>query len=56
MTVRSGPGEPTPRAGITAEVIEMWKQLTGRASTPFARRSAMLGWAIVFTAMVPQLL
>ena len=29
MTVRSGPGEQTPRAGIATEVIEMWQQLTG---------------------------
>ena len=29
MTVRSGPGEQTPRAGIATEVIEMWTQLTG---------------------------
>ena len=29
MTVRSGPGEQTPRAGIATEVIEMWQQFTG---------------------------
>jgi len=37
MTVRSGPGEQTPRAGIATEVIEMWKQLTGPEGNDLGR-------------------
>jgi hypothetical protein len=37
MTVRSGPGEQTSRAGIATEVIEMWKQLTGPEGNDLSR-------------------
>jgi hypothetical protein len=37
MTVRSGPGEQTPRAGIAAEVIELWTQLTGPDGNDLSR-------------------
>ena len=37
MTVRSGPGEQTSRAGIATEVIEMWKQLTGPDGNDLSR-------------------
>ena len=40
MTVRSGPGEQTPRAGIATEVIEMWTAAhrPGR-QRPFSHRA-----------------
>ena len=37
MTVRSGPGEQTSRAGIATEVTEMWKQLTGPEGNDLSR-------------------
>ena len=37
MTVRSGPGELTSRAGIATEVIEMWTQLTGPEGNDLSR-------------------
>jgi hypothetical protein len=42
MTVRSGPGEQTPRAGIAAEVIEMWKQLTGPDGDDLSRTTRIV--------------
>jgi hypothetical protein len=42
MTVRSGPGEQTPRAGIAAEVIEMWKQLTGPEGNDLSRTTQIV--------------
>jgi hypothetical protein len=42
MTVRSGPGEQTPRAGIATEVIEMWKQLTGPEGNDLGRTARIV--------------
>ena len=42
MTVRSGPGEQTPRAGIATEVIEMWKQLTGPEGNDLSRTARIV--------------
>lgn len=42
MTVRSGPGEQTPRAGIATEVTEMWKQLTGPEGNDLSRTARIV--------------
>ena len=42
MTVRSGPGEQTPRAGIATEVTEMWKQLTGPEGNDLSRTTRIV--------------
>jgi len=42
MTVRSGPGEQTPRAGIATEVIEMWTQLTGPDGNDLSRTARIV--------------
>jgi nucleotide-binding universal stress UspA family protein len=42
MTVRSGPGEQTPRAGIATEVIEMWTQLTGPEGNDLSRTARII--------------
>jgi hypothetical protein len=42
MTVPSGPGEQTPRAGIATEVVEMWTQLTGPEGYDLSRTARIV--------------